>query len=108
VIRKGRIVSIQESANGRQFRVIILGFCCLGTRNGWNGEDGIPIRDLFKRRELIIFLASVVLFHLGNAAMLPMAGQVLAKKRPDADIIALSGCIIAAQMVIDRLLLRLT
>jgi predicted MFS family arabinose efflux permease len=59
----------------------------------------IPIADLFKRRELIIFLASVVLFHLGNAAMLPMAGQVLAKKHPGADIIALSGCIIAAQLV---------
>jgi hypothetical protein len=27
----------------------------------------------------MIFLASVVLFHFGNAAMLPMAGQVLAK-----------------------------
>jgi predicted MFS family arabinose efflux permease len=59
----------------------------------------LPIADLFKRRELLIFLASVVLFHLGNAAMLPMAGQVLAKKHPGADIIALSGCIIAAQMV---------
>src|SRR5271165_4140495 len=59
----------------------------------------IPIADLFKRRELIIFLASVVLFHFGNAAMLPMAGQVLAKKHPGADIIALSGCIIAAQLV---------
>jgi predicted MFS family arabinose efflux permease len=59
----------------------------------------IPIAELFKRRELIIFLASVVLFHLGNAAMLPMAGQVLAKKHPGADIIALSGCIIAAQLV---------
>ena len=31
--------------------------------------------------------------------MLPMAGQVLAKKHPGADIIALSGCIIAAQLV---------
>ncbi len=39
----------------------------------------IPIPDFFKRRELMIFLASVVLFHFGNAAMLPMAGQVLAK-----------------------------
>ena len=58
----------------------------------------IPIADLFKRRELSIFLASVVLF-LGNAAMLPMAGQVLAKKHPGADIIALSACIIAAQLV---------
>jgi predicted MFS family arabinose efflux permease len=59
----------------------------------------VPISDLLKRRELLIFLASVVLFHLGNAAMLPMAGQVLAKKHPGADIIALSGCIIAAQLV---------
>jgi MFS family permease len=58
----------------------------------------IPIADLFKKRELSIFLASVVLF-LGNAAMLPMAGQVLAKKHPGADIIALSACIIAAQLV---------
>jgi len=31
--------------------------------------------------------------------MLPMAGQVLAKKHPGADILALSACIIAAQLV---------
>jgi predicted MFS family arabinose efflux permease len=59
----------------------------------------IPIPDLFKRRELMIFLASVVLFHFGNAAMLPMAGQVLAKTHPGADIIALSACIITAQLM---------
>ncbi|MBV8968810.1 MAG: MFS transporter, partial [Verrucomicrobia bacterium] len=59
----------------------------------------IPIRELFKRRELLIFLASVVLFHFGNAAMLPMAGQVLAKTHPGTDIIALSACIITAQLV---------
>jgi hypothetical protein len=47
----------------------------------------------------MIFLASVVLFHFGNAAMLPMAGQVLAKTHPGADIIALSACIITAQLV---------
>ena len=59
----------------------------------------IPISDIFKRRDLMIFLASVVLFHFGNAAMLPMAGQVLAKTHPGADIIALSACIITAQLV---------
>jgi MFS family permease len=59
----------------------------------------IPISDIFKRRDLLIFLASVVLFHFGNAAMLPMAGQVLAKTHPGADIIALSACIITAQLV---------
>jgi predicted MFS family arabinose efflux permease len=59
----------------------------------------IPISDIFKRRELLIFLVSVVLFHFGNAAMFPMAGQVLAKTHPGADIIALSACIITAQLV---------
>jgi MFS family permease len=58
-----------------------------------------PFRDLLKRRDLRIFLASVVLFHFGNAAMLPMAGQVLAQQHPGADTIALSACIIAAQLV---------
>jgi MFS family permease len=59
----------------------------------------IPISDIFKRRKLLIFLVSVVLFHFANAAMLPMAGQVLAKTHPGADIIALSACIITAQLV---------
>jgi predicted MFS family arabinose efflux permease len=59
----------------------------------------IPFRALLRRRDLQIFLASVVLFHFGNAAMLPMAGQVLAQKHPGSDTIALSACIIAAQLV---------
>jgi MFS family permease len=63
-----------------------------------NGEP-IPFRDLLKRRDLLIFLGSVVLFHFGNAAMLPMAGQVLAQTHPGSDTIALSACIIAAQFV---------
>ena len=41
----------------------------------------------------------MVLFHFGNAAMLPMAGQVLAVAHPGTDTIALSACIIAAQLV---------
>ena len=59
----------------------------------------MPFRDLFRKRDLRIFLASVVLFHFGNAAMLPMAGQVLAKTHPGSDIRALSACIITAQLV---------
>jgi MFS family permease len=61
--------------------------------------EPIPFRGLLKRRDLLIFLASVVLFHFGNAAMLPMAGQVLAQTHPGEDAIALSACIIAAQFV---------
>jgi len=70
-------------------------------RGGEDATGGQPIafRDLLKRRDLLIFLASVVLFHFGNAAMLPMAGQVLAIAHPGSDTIALSACIIAAQLV---------
>jgi len=62
-------------------------------------SEPIPIRDLFKQRDLVIFLGAVVLFHFGNAAMLPMAGQVLAQAHPGTDAITLSACIIAAQLV---------
>ena len=61
--------------------------------------EPLPLRDLLKRRTLMIFLVSVVLFHFGNAAMLPMAGQVLAQTHPGTDTIALSACIVAAQFV---------
>lgn len=63
--------------------------------------DGAPmaLRDVLRRRDLLVFLASVSLFHLGNAAMLPLAGQVLAQKHPGEDVIALSACIIVAQFV---------
>lgn len=62
-------------------------------------REPAPIRALLRRRDLRVFLASVVLFHFGNAAMLPMAGQVLAQAHPGSDAIALSACIIAAQFV---------
>jgi MFS family permease len=58
----------------------------------------IPIKELLTHRDLLVFLVSVVLFHFGNAAMLPMAGQVLAQTHPGWDTISLSGCIIVAQL----------
>ncbi len=64
-----------------------------------NKCEPVAVRDLLHRRDLQIFLASVVLFHFGNAAMLPMAGQVLAQTHPGSDTAALSACIIAAQFV---------
>ncbi len=71
-------------------------------RGGEEAADGgkpLAFRELLQRRDLRVFLASVVLFHFGNAAMLPMAGQVLAQTHPGSDTIALSACIIAAQLV---------
>ena len=70
-------------------------------RGGETLDHGEPmsLRDLLQRRDLIVFLCSVVLFHFGNAAMLPMAGQVLARAHPSEATIALSACIIVAQLV---------
>jgi predicted MFS family arabinose efflux permease len=59
----------------------------------------LPLGALLRQRDLLVFLTSVVLFHFGNAAMLPLAGQVLAQKHPGSDAISLSACIIAAQLV---------
>jgi predicted MFS family arabinose efflux permease len=70
-----------------------------GGETDGQGREPMPLRQLLKRRDLLIFLASVVLFHFGNAAMLPMAGQVLAQTHPGSDAITLSACIIAAQFV---------
>jgi MFS family permease len=71
-------------------------------RGGETTEQGcepVPFGELLKRRDLVIFLGAVILFHFGNAAMLPMAGQVLAQKHPGIDAITLSACIVTAQLV---------
>lgn len=59
----------------------------------------LPVRQVLLQRPMLVFLASVALFHFGNAAMLPLAGQVLARTHPGTDAIALSACIVAAQFV---------
>jgi hypothetical protein len=48
---------------------------------------------------LLIFGAAMVAFHLANAAMLPLVGQVLALQNKDVDTALMSTCIVAAQLV---------
>ena len=36
--------------------------------------DLVPYRQLLCRKQIMLTIAAVVLFHLGNAAMLPMTG----------------------------------
>ncbi len=63
------------------------------------GRAPAPLRALLRRRDLLVFLGAVVLFHFGNAAMLPLAGQELARGHPGSAAMAMSACIIAAQFV---------
>jgi MFS family permease len=50
-------------------------------------------------RPLLIFTGCVMLFHLANAAMLPLVGQKLALQNKQMGTAAMSVCILAAQMV---------
>jgi MFS family permease len=70
-----------------------------GDQPGMAHRQPIGLRDLLVYRDLLVFLGAVILFHFGNAAMLPMAGQVLASTHPGTDTLALSACIVVAQLV---------
>ena len=54
---------------------------------------------LLHSRPLVVFTACVVLFHLANAAMLPLVGQKLALQDRNQGTAAMSVCILAAQLV---------
>jgi MFS family permease len=54
---------------------------------------------LLRDRRLLIFAAAMVAFHLANAAMLPLVGQVLALQNKDVGTALMSACVVAAQFV---------
>lgn len=64
------------------------------------GNEAISgIRAVFARRELVVFAVAVTLFHFANAAMLPLAGQLLSEGKATGASLYMSACIIAAQLV---------
>ncbi len=54
---------------------------------------------LFESRPLAVFALCVMLFHLANAALLPLVGQKLAAAYPEEATAMMSACIVAAQVV---------
>lgn len=54
---------------------------------------------LFRDRRLLIFAAAMVTFHLANAAMLPLVGQMLALQNKDVGTALMASCVVAAQVV---------
>jgi MFS family permease len=57
------------------------------------------LSTIFADKRIVAFALSVVLFHLANAAMLPLAGQYLSEARPKEAPFWISSCIVAAQFV---------
>lgn len=64
------------------------------------GRESIPgAMHVFARPELLVFAVAVTLFHFANAAMLPLAGQLLSDGKTGDSSLYMSACIIAAQAV---------
>ncbi len=59
--------------------------------------EGIAV--LLENRPLLVFAASVVLFHFANAAMLPLVGQKLSLVNAALGTSLMSACILIAQVV---------
>jgi MFS family permease len=57
------------------------------------------LRVLLQNRRLVIFAVTMVAFHLANAAMLPLVGQVLALQNRDVGTALMAACVAAAQAV---------
>lgn len=62
-------------------------------------EQPTSLDVLLTCRPLLIFAACVALFHVSNAAMLPLVGQKLALQDKNLGTSLMSACIVAAQVV---------
>ncbi len=66
---------------------------------GQAGDQPSGLSVLLTCRPLLIFAICVTLFHLSNAAMLPLVGQKLALQDKNLGTSLMSACIVAAQIV---------
>jgi MFS family permease len=77
-----------------------------GPRRSGNGprlalKPGLKqLRDLFSDRRLLLFGACVMLFHLSNAAMLPLAASEVTKSIGDWASMIVAACIVLPQFLV--------
>src|SRR6185437_4716604 len=64
------------------------------------GDNAAPARlvDILKNRNLLILC--LALFHLGNAAMLPLAGSVVTMHSNQWATVLIAACIVVPQIVV--------
>ena len=55
---------------------------------------------LVRTRPLIIFAGCIMMFHLGNAAMLPLMGSVLTTRSSQWATVLIAACIVGPQLVV--------
>jgi Major Facilitator Superfamily len=70
-----------------------------GFYNGGREYQPSRLSDLFQNSSLLFFTAAITLFHLANAAMLPLIGEKLSQNHQQASSLFIAACIITAQIV---------
>ncbi len=63
-------------------------------------ESPIDIRSLLSRRPLLIFGGCILLFHLANAAMLPLMGSVLTMRSSEWATVLIAACMVGPRLVV--------
>ena len=71
-----------------------------GTPQHRTGGRVIELLRLARKRPLVIFAGCVMLFHLANAAMLPLMGSVLTTRSSHWATVMIAACIVGPQLVV--------
>jgi MFS family permease len=58
------------------------------------------IRHLLRNRPLLILAGCILLFHLANAAMLPLVGSILTNRSSNWATVLIAVCIVAPQIIV--------
>jgi MFS family permease len=64
------------------------------------GRLTAELLGLARKRPLVIFAGCVMLFHLGNAAMLPLMGSVLTTRSSQWATVLIAACIVGPQLLV--------
>ena len=71
-----------------------------GASSGKSGKSRADFRLLLRQRPLFLLAGCIALFHLANAAMLPLMGSVLTTRSGDWATVLIAACIVVPQGVV--------
>lgn len=74
-----------------------------GATLGPRDKPSTKTADLMRNRPLLIFATCLLLFHLANAAMLPLMGSVLTMRSARWATVLIAACIVVPQLLVAAL-----
>jgi len=67
------------------------------------GKPATKFGDLMRNRPLLVFAGCLLLFHLANAAMLPLMGSVVTMRSARWATVLIAACIVVPQLIVAAL-----